>query len=100
MGIVLLHLRVQLIQLVHQVLPAAAVVHRLHGAADLGQLRLGLIPLTFGDHLLSLRQVGLGGQFDLIVTDPRLVENHRVQAVQHVSWPGIGHHGTKSAQQQ
>ncbi len=100
MPIPLLHLGVQLIHLIQQVLPAATVVHGLHGATDLGQLSLGLVPLTLGDHLLDLRQVGLGRQHDLIVIDPRFVEHHRVQAVQRVSGAGIGHHGTKSAQQQ
>jgi hypothetical protein len=98
--ITLLHLRVQLIHLIQQVLPAATVVHGLHAAADLGQLSLGLVPLALGDHLLDLRQIGLGGQHDLIVVDPRFVEHHRVQAIQRVSGAGIGHHGTKSAQQQ
>ncbi|NKE41110.1 hypothetical protein FVP45_12490, partial [Mycobacterium tuberculosis] len=42
-------------------------------------LRLG--PLALGNHLLDLRQIGLGRQHDLIVADPRSVEHHRVQAV-------------------
>jgi hypothetical protein len=98
--VALLHLGVQLIHLVDQVLPAAAVGHGLQGAADLGQLILSLGPLALVDHLLDLGQIGLGGQQDLIVVDPRFVEHHRVQAVQQVAGAGFGHHGTEPAQDQ
>ncbi|OBK19914.1 hypothetical protein A5636_17170 [Mycobacterium asiaticum] len=59
---------------------------------------MGLIPLPLVDHLLNLGQIGLGGQHDLIVADPRLVEHHGVQPVQQVARTGISHHGAESAE--
>jgi 16S rRNA G966 N2-methylase RsmD len=51
--------------------------------------------LALVDHLLNLRQIGLGRQRDLIFVDPPFVKEHRVQPVQRVSGTGLGDYRTQ-----
>jgi hypothetical protein len=87
--------------LVEQFLFARAVVYRLHRRADSDELVLCRRPLTLVDQLLDLAELGLRGEYHLVVPGGLLLpEQHGVQSVERVAGSRAVHHRAKTAEAQ